>query len=155
MLKPKSLRETLINHVPLLAQNPARLQVLMPSGQIVSTFAPSLSFEYHYQLRLIVTDYTDDIDLIIVPILVWLRENQPEMMASAEKCRTGFTFKTEAVSDACCNINIDLQLTERVMVRQEEDALHVDHLGEPPLPENVNRPIRLYVNGVLLSELDA
>jgi hypothetical protein len=155
MLKPKSLREALINHVPSLAQNPDSLRMLMPSGQVISTLAPSLSFEYHYQLTVNITDYADDIDLITVPILAWLHENQPDMMTSAERRRTGFIFKTERLSDTLCHISIELQLTERVIVRQEGDALHVDHLGEPPLPENVDRPKQLYVNGVLVSELSA
>ncbi|WP_333617437.1 phage tail protein [Mixta calida] len=153
MLKPKQLREALTNSVPLLARNPDSLNIFIDSGRIVSTLASSLSFEYQYQLNLVITDYADDIDLVMVPVLAWLRENQPDIMATEEKRRTGFTFKADVLSDTLCDISIDLQLTERVIVKQDGDALHVNHIGEPPLPENVNRPLQLYVNGELISEL--
>lgn len=153
MLKPKQLREALTSSVPLLARNPDSLNMFIDSGRIVSTLASSLSFEYQYQLNLVITDYADDIDLVMVPVLAWLRENQPDIMATEEKRRTGFTFKADVLSDTLCDISIDLQLTERVIVKQDGDALHVNHIGEPPLPENVNRPLQLYVNGELISEL--
>lgn len=153
MLKPKQLREALTNSVPLLARNPDSLNMFIDSGRIVSTLASSLSFEYQYQLNLVITDYADDIDLVMVPVLAWLRENQPDIMATEEKRRTGFTFKADVLSDTLCDLSIDLQLTERVIVKQDGDALHVNHIGEPPLPENVNRPLQLYVNGELISEL--
>ncbi|MGD8204961.1 phage tail protein [Pantoea sp. FN0305] len=153
MLKPKQLREALTNSVPLLARNPDSLNMFIDSGRIVSTLASSLSFEYQYQLNLVITDYADDIDLVMVPVLAWLRENQPDIMATEEKRRTGFTFKADVLSDTLCDISINLQLTERVIVKQDGDALHVNHIGEPPLPENVNRPLQLYVNGELISEL--
>lgn len=153
MLKPKQLREALTNSVPLLARNPDSLNVFIDSGRIASTLASSLSFEYQYQLNLVITDYADNIDLVMVPVLAWLRENQPDIMATEEKRRTGFTFKVDVLSDTLCDISIDLQLTERVLVKQDGNALHVDHIGEPPLPENVNRPLQLYVHGELVSEL--
>ncbi|WP_043944206.1 phage tail protein, partial [Ralstonia solanacearum] len=37
------------------------------------TGARSLSFEYQYTLTLIVTDYPDSSDTIVVPVLAWLR----------------------------------------------------------------------------------
>ncbi|YCI30121.1 phage tail protein [Erwinia sp. PK3-005] len=153
MLKPKQLREALTSSVPLLARNPDSLNMFIDSGRIVSTLASSLSFEYQYQLNLVITDYADDIDLVMVPVLAWLRENQPDIMATEEKRRTGFTFKVDVLSDTLCDISIDLQLTERVIVKQDGDALHVNHIGEPPLPDNVTRPLQLYVHGELVSEL--
>ncbi|MDU4942945.1 MAG: phage tail protein [Mixta calida] len=153
MLKPKQLREALTSSVPQLARNPDSLNMFIDSGRIVSTLASSLSFEYQYQLNLVITDYADDIDLVMVPVLAWLRENQPDIMATEEKRRTGFTFKADVLSDTLCDLSIDLQLTERVIVKQDGDALHVNHIGEPPLPDNVNRPLQLYVHGELVSEL--
>ncbi|MCQ5469354.1 phage tail protein [Pantoea brenneri] len=152
MLKPKQLREALTASVPLLQRNPDSLNMFIDGGRIASTLASSLSFEYQYQLNIVITDYADDIDLIMVPVLAWLRENQPDIMATEEKRRTGFTFKADVISDSLCDVSIDLQLTERVLVKQENGALHVTHLPEPPLPENVERPLQLYVHGELVSE---
>lgn len=153
MEKPKQLRRALTDSVPLLQRNPDGLNIFIDGGRIASTLASSLSFEYQYQLNLVITDYGDDIDLIMVPLLAWLRENQPDIMATEEKRRTGFTFKVDVLSDTLCDISIDLQLTERVIVKQEGDALHVTHAGESPLPDNVARPTQLYAGGELVGGL--
>ncbi|RRZ95821.1 phage tail protein [Erwinia sp. 198] len=153
MEKPTQLRRALTDSVPLLQRNPDGLNMFIDGGRIASTLASSLSFEYQYQLNLVITDYGDDIDLIMVPLLAWLRENQPDIMATEEKRRTGFTFKVDVLSDTLCDISIDLQLTERVIVKQEGDALHVTHAGENPPPDNVSRPTQLYAGGELVSGL--
>lgn len=154
LLKPEQLREALIRSVPQLTQNPDSLKISIGSGRIVSTLASSLSFEYQYQLNLVITDYAENIDLIMVPALAWLRENQPDIMSTEEKRRTGFTFKVNMISDTSGDITIDIQLTERVIVKQDGEALLVNHIGELPLPENVNRPLQLYVHGELFNELN-
>lgn len=82
MMKPSQLRRALTDSVPLLKRNPDSLNVFIDSGRIVSTLATSLSFEYQYRLNMVITDYTGDIDLLIVPVLEWLRVNEPDMMAT-------------------------------------------------------------------------
>ena len=102
---------------------------------------------------MVITDYAGNIDLLIVPLLAWLRTNEPDIMASEEKRRTGFTFEADVISDTASDISIELQLSERVIVKQAADGLHVTHVGENPLPENDARPVQLYVKGELVSEL--
>lgn len=152
MLKPNQLRRALTDSVPLLQRNPDSLNMFIDAGRLASTLASSLSFEYQYQLNLVITDYGDDIDLVMVPVLAWLRENQPDIMATEEKRRTGFTFKADIISDTLCDISIDLQLTERVLVKQEGGAMHVTHLNENPPPVDDARPLRLFAKGELVSE---
>ncbi len=153
MLKPQQLRQTLTDSVPELQRNPDALNVFIDSGRIVSTLASSLSFEYQYRLNMVITDYAGNIDLLIVPLLAWLRTNEPDIMASEEKRRTGFTFEADVVSDTASDISIELQLSERVIVKQADNGLHVTHVGENPLQENDARPVQLYVKGELVSEL--
>lgn len=152
MLKPQMLRKVLTDSVPLLQRNPDSLNVFIDSGRIVSTLASSLSFEYQYRLNMVITDYTDDIDLLVVPMLEWLRVNEPDIMATKEKQQDGFTFKADVISDTACDISIDLQLSERVIVRRVDGALHVEHVGENPLPDDDARPVQLYAHGALISE---
>jgi len=152
MLKPQQLRKALTDSVPLLQRNPDSLNVFIDSGRIVSTLAASLSFEYQYRLNMVITDYTGDIDLLVVPMLEWLRVNEPDIMATKEKQQTGFTFKADVISDTASDISIDLQLSERVIVERVGDELHVNHVGENPLPENDARPVQLYAGGDLVSE---
>ncbi|CAI1613756.1 phage tail protein [Serratia entomophila] len=153
MLKPQQLRAELTNCLQWLQRNPESLQVRVQGGSIAATLATSLSHEYCYTLNLLFLDYTGDLDLIVVPIQAWLRENQPDIMATAEKRRTGFTFATDFNNNGSYDFSVSLQLTERVVVKEQDGgALHVKHLPEPPLPENVTRPMQLYVHGELVSE---
>jgi len=152
MLKPKQLREALTKTSPYLQRNPDSFNMFVEHGRIVSTLAASLSFEYQYQLNIVITDYAGDVDLLIVPILAWLRVNQPDIMATKEKRETGYTFKVDVLSDETIDISIDLQLTERVIVKDINGALHVDHVPEPPEPENDTPPTKLFANGKLVSE---
>lgn len=153
MLKPAQLRQALTGSVPLLARSPDSLTVYIDNGRIVSTLAASLSFEYQYRLNLVITDYAGDVDLLMVPVLEWLRENQPDIMATEEKRRTGFIFQSDVISDVLSDISIELQLTERVIVKDIDGALHVTHAGEPPLPKSVERPTQMFAGGQLVSEL--
>jgi len=153
MLKPQQLRQALTDSVPELQRNPDALNVFIDSGRIVSTLASSLSFEYQYRLNMVITDYAGNIDLLIVPLLAWLRTNEPDIMATEEKRRTGFTFQADVISDTTSDISIELQLSERVIVKQADDGLHVTHVSENPLPQNDARPVQLYVKGELVSEL--
>ncbi|MEZ2830644.1 phage tail protein [Serratia liquefaciens] len=153
MLKPQQLRAELASCLQWLQRNPENLQVRVQGGSIAATLATSLSHEYSYTLNLLFLDYTGDLDLIVVPIQAWLRENQPDIMATAEKRRTGFTFATDFNNDGSYDFSVSLQLTERVVVNEQYGgALHVKHLPEPPLPENVTRPLQLFVHGELVSE---
>ncbi|MGD7155241.1 phage tail protein, partial [Ralstonia pseudosolanacearum] len=87
MMKLTSLRDALTAGVPHLAANPDALHVFVDEGRVVGTGARSLSFEYQYTLTLIVTDYPDSSDTIVVPVLAWLRTNQPDLFANDERRR--------------------------------------------------------------------
>ncbi|MBU5415416.1 phage tail protein [Serratia ureilytica] len=154
MLKPKSLRQALYDAVPKLRTNPDMLRIFIDSGVIGATLAASLSFENRYTLNVIVEDYPDDVDLLLVPIGAWLRENQPDIMTTDEGKKKGFTYFADINSDDSYDISISLQLTERTLVKEVDRALHVSHVPEPPLPEPVARPMELYINGELVSAWD-
>jgi hypothetical protein len=152
VLKPAQLRKALTDAVPVLQTSPDTLRMFVDNGRIVSTLGSSLSFEYQYQIELLITDFAHDCDLIIVPILAWLREHQPDIMATSDKQQTGYKFKADMLNDGSYDIAVYLQLTERVIVKQVDAGLHVEHFPEPPLPEPVERPRELYLHGELVSQ---
>jgi len=152
VLKPAQLRKALTDAVPVLQTSPDQLRMFVDNGRIVSTLASSLSFEYQYQVELLITDFAHDCDLIIVPILAWLREHQPDIMATPDKQQTGYKFKADMLNDGSYDIAVYLQLTECVIVKQIDAGLHVEHYPEPPLPEPVERPRELYLHGELVSQ---
>ncbi|EKN6253563.1 TPA: phage tail protein [Yersinia enterocolitica] len=150
MLKPKLLRQALTDSLQLFQTNPERLKMFVDGGRIVSTLAPSLSFENQYTLTLFIEDFPDDVDYLFVPILAWLREHQPDIMATEEKRRTGFIHKVDVMSDVLSDIRIDLQLTERAIVKEVDGALHVNHALEPTWPGAPTRPTAIYFNGEVI-----
>ncbi|EKS1206219.1 phage tail protein [Escherichia coli] len=152
MLKPDSLRKTLTDAVPVLRTNPDMLRLYVDNGQIASTLATSLSFEKRYMLNVVVTDFTGELDLLLVPVLAWLREHQPDIMTTDEGRKKGFTWIADLNNDSSVDISISLMLTERTLVKQVGAALHIDNIPEPAPPEPVIRPMELWMRDELVSE---
>ncbi|MCU6358849.1 MULTISPECIES: phage tail protein [Enterobacter] len=152
MHKLKSLRQALIDAIPQLNANPERLQMSVGSGNIDARLASSLSFEKRYVLNAKVSGFTGDSEGFFVPVLAWLRENQPDIFTLDEGRKNGYTFAIVLNDDATMDISISMQLTERILVSEEQGVLHATYSPEPPLPEPVTRPKALYINGELVSQ---
>lgn len=135
MYKPKSLRKALIDAVPDLARNPEMMRIFIDNGKLASTLAVSLSFENQYTLNVVVTDFTGDIELLLVPIQAWLRIHQADIMTTDEGRKKGFTYFADINSNDSADISISLMLTERTLVREEGDKLHIETVPEPQPPE--------------------
>ncbi|MEN3261320.1 phage tail protein [Sodalis endosymbiont of Spalangia cameroni] len=147
MLKPDSLRAALTAAVPYVAQNPDCLHIFIDEGAIVSTLAPSLSFEYQYTLNLVITDYADSADPLVVAILHWLRSHQPDIMANPDKRDKGFTFEVDFLDNAMRDISLNLRLTERVIVREDGGTLTVSHVDEPAPPPSDLSEVEIWMAG--------
>lgn len=136
MNKPNSLREHLLATVPELAKNPDRLLVFIDDGNIRSTAAPGLSFEYSYSLNVILTDFAGHPDAVSIPLLAWLLRHQPELLTNLEKGKTAIAFEADVLDNSKVDLALKLPLTERVIVkRQPDDSLLVTHPDEPELFE--------------------
>lgn len=134
MNKPDSLRAALTAAIPEFARNPDRLHVFIEHGSIATTAANSLSFEYAYTLDVVVTDYAGHADHLIVPVIAWLKVNQPEMLLNRELCRDGFRFQAELLDNGKSDVEILLKLTERVGVLEKPDGYEIRHFAEPAIP---------------------
>lgn len=134
MNKPDSLRAALTAAIPEFARNPDRLHVFIEHGSIATTAANSLSFEYAYTLDVVVTDYAGHADHLIVPVIAWLKVNQPEMMLNRELCRDGFRFQAELLDNGKSDVEILLKLTERVGVFEKPEGYEIRHFAEPSIP---------------------
>ena len=146
MNKPNSLRVALELALPEIKQNPENLLVFIDKGQIVSTQAPNFSFEYHYTLNVILTDYSKHSDTIFIPLLVWVREHQPDLLTG--RADEGMSFEAELLNHDTSDISITLKLTEAVIVTLEAGKLVARHPEEPKLLD-ITGPTgwRLFVNG--------
>ena len=148
MNKPNQVRELLSSTVPHLKHNPDKLHIFIEGGNLVATGArQNLSFEYRYQLIILVTDYADHSDSLMVPLLAWVASNQPELMTHAERRERGIRFRAEQLTNQTADIEISLELTERVRVSQQDGGVEVVHLPEPPLDPDAGINWLLYISG--------
>lgn len=154
MLKPNSLRKALTDAVPVLRTNPDMLCLRTDDGNNTATLARSLSFEKRYTLNIVVTDFTDDIDLLFVPIMARLRVNQPDIMTTDEGRKKGFARYADINNDSSLDVSISLLLTERTTVNEADGAMYVENIPEPPPPEPVTRPVEMWSNGERVSKWD-
>lgn len=131
MNKPQSLRRALNKAVPYVRDNPDKLHLFVDNGAVVATGARSLSWEYRYTLNVVIEDFSGDQNLLIAPVLSWLNANQPDAINNPELRDKLFTFEIDILRNDVCDISLNLQLTERVLVSTDGNLSRVESLPEP------------------------
>ncbi|MEB3437909.1 phage tail protein [Pseudomonas sp. A2] len=131
MNKPDSLRKHLLETVPGLANNPDCLLMFIDEGKVRSIATAALSFEYGYNLQIILTDYAGHPDSVFLPLLAWIRVNQSELMENHSKSADGVKFEADILDNSKVDFSIELALTERVIVKNVDGVQTVTHAGEP------------------------
>lgn len=131
MKKPQLLKEFLLSAIPELQHNPDRLLIFVDDGKVRNTLAMGLSFEYEYTLTLVLTEYVGDLATISVPVFDWLRVHQSDLLANLEKSQVGLPFEAEILNNGSVDLVLKLPLTERVIVKRQDNKISVDYPKEP------------------------
>lgn len=134
MIKPQKLREQLSTIIPYFKNNPEQLQLFYSNGKVRATGANSLSYEYSYDLEIIVTDFPDHPDLLFVPIMDFVRKQQAELIYNPDN-KNKVTFEIDPNNHETHDIFIKIPLTERVIVTQENNQYSVTHAEEPQMQD--------------------
>lgn len=152
MNKPEQIRSLLLASVPHLARNPNDLQLYIDQGKLVATGAnQNLSFEYQFNLIILVTDYAAHVDTLTVPLMAWLAQHQPELFTNPDRRENGVKYRAEIISKGKADIELTIPLTERVLVTAVEGGRNVQHLPEPPLDPYSGFHWELYIKGERVS----
>ena len=124
MKKLHLLRAHLINAVPALANDPERLLTFVEEGSIEFRRGPNLTHEYQFTAQLVLTDFSADLDTIMVPLLQWLAEYQPDADPNE-----AISFEAEILSHKSVDVALRVKLTERVLAKVDCEAgeIRVDH----------------------------
>lgn len=131
MRKPDSLKTLLLATVPGLDKSPERLALFIDRGQIVGGNGRSLSFEYRYTLNLVVESFTGSLDMLMVPILAWIAEHQPELLGVPGA--QPFTYEAEILDEESQDISVMIALREPVIVTPKDGGGYaVSHPVQPP-----------------------
>ena len=132
MNKPESLRAHLLVTVAGLQNNPDRLLIFIDNGKVRCTAAATLSFEYSYDLQIILTAFAGHPDSVMLPVLGWISINQPELLENYEKIQNGIQFEADILDKDKVDLGLTLRLTERVVVGTDAQGnTTVRHAGEP------------------------
>lgn len=137
MNKPKSLRSALNKAVPYVRDNPDKLHLFVDHGALVATGARSMSWEYRYTLNVVIEDFSGDQNLLMAPVLLWLSENQRDAINNPEMREKLFTFEVDILRHDICDISLNLQLTERVLVSTDGSVFSVEAVEESVEPEEM------------------
>lgn len=141
MIKPASLRDHLLAAVPGLQANPDRLLIFIEDGKLQSSYQPGLSFQYHYALSLILTDFAGSPDSIMLPLMQWITRHQPELLANPAR-RDDIAFEVDVLANNLVDVALKLPLTERVVVsRRGDGTLLIHHAAEPPTEDYHAEPM--------------
>lgn len=89
--------------------------------------------QYQYNLIILVTDYAEHADTLMVPLLAWLTTNQLNLLDNPDRRERASGFEPNSSTTKPATSEITLQLTERVRVSKVGSGVEVDHLPEPPL----------------------
>ncbi|WP_097306006.1 phage tail protein [Escherichia coli] len=133
MLKMNRLRETLTASSRWCRANPEKLTVFAETGSIETT-GETPTFSYRYTLVAFVMDFPGHIDELMLPLIVWLMHNQPDLLLNPEKNKD-VKFSVAVNDDDSTDLLLEIPVRERVKVcRNERGELYPVHLPEPRLP---------------------
>lgn len=153
MKKATELRDHLAQWVPDLKRNPDKLSLFIESGKIASKLGKSLSFAYRYPLKILITDFAEPVDVLIVPLLAWIEQHQPDLLQNPDTREQLITFDAEVLDNDKIDIAITLNLSERVIVAATDTGYSCTHLGEPALPDLSGPTVwQIYLKGELIGE---
>lgn len=134
MHKPDQLKRVLLAHVPGLQADPDRLAIFVDKGKVICRGTKSLSFAYEYTLNIVIQDYTGTHNELMMPILAWVAEQQPDLFDRPP--HEAISFESEILDADASDVSIDLQLSERVLVERGEDGKYqVRHLDDGRTPD--------------------
>lgn len=152
MKKPIALRAHLTQWVPDLAANPEKLHVFIEKGRVASKQGKGLGFEYHYTIEILITDFAESPDVLIVPLLIWLQTHQPDLLLDPVRRDQATTFKAEIIDHDKIDIMLTLELSERVLVHPTLGGYQCEHCDEPQLPD-LSGPLgwEIYLKGELIA----
>jgi hypothetical protein len=149
MKKPADLRAHLTNWVPDLAAHPGKLHLLIEKGAVATKLGAGLGFEYRYTMQVIITDFAEPADVLVVPLLLWLQVNQPDLLMDPVRRDKALAFEAEISSHDTIDLAITLDLSERVLVKPLlSGGYQCEHLGETQLPDESGPPLwQIYLGG--------
>lgn len=132
MKKHDSLRAALTAALPELAREPNALAITIEQGSIAARHGPNLGWEYRYDCHLVLIDCRAAPEQIFLPLLLWLRTYQPDLILNHAKGVQAIKFNIDVVDQDAVDIEIMLPLTEAVDVLPQPDGSYRMTIRDEP-----------------------
>ena len=122
MRKPDALRAALTAALPEYERDPQRLSIYIDEGRLAMRRtnrpdgAPDLAWEYRYKLRLFAEAFARNPDALMLPLLLWLRGAQPELLQDFSREDSAVRFAADILDDGSFDVAIVFELTEAVVL---------------------------------------
>ena len=154
MDKIASLRAALVAANPEFAKEPDRLKVFVDQGRLVSRRTAKFGFQYRYTVRLFFEAFTHGPDQIMVPLLLWLRVHQPDLLLRYATEDENIRFAADILDEKSWDVAITFELQETVTVAPRPDGSGWDivHLPEPSPDDPLLHPGLETADGPVLLE---
>lgn len=151
MLKPDSLRALITDSVPELKREPSNLRIWVRGGHLATRYhRENHGFEYRYTLEIEVRSFSGHPDQIMLPVVLWLRVNQPDMLLNHGTGDKAISFEADYLSNNEIDLNLVLNLVEAVDVMPKPDGepgeYIMSHRPEPSIAGEeliINPPVPL------------
>ncbi|OCC25304.1 hypothetical protein MB02_01115 [Croceicoccus estronivorus] len=144
MNKPDSLRQFLTAALPELARDPDALTIYVTQGTLAHRHGKNLGFEIRYTLHLTLLDYRGEPEQVFLPVLLWLRANQAELILNHDTGVSAIAFDVDLLDNQAVDVEMRLPLTEAVDVLRQPDGSHAMTVrDEPPIGEVTFDPLTL------------
>ena len=135
MRKPDSLRAHLTAALPELQREPDALTIYVTGGTIAARIGASLGFEYRYKAEIVLLNYRGDPGQIFLPLLVWIGENQIELLLNHQAGVSDIGFEVDPIDNQAVDVQITLPLSEAVDVQPGGDGGYaIAPRPEPAIP---------------------
>lgn len=123
MLKPNSLRALITDSVPELKREASNLRIWVRGGHLATRYhRTNYGFEYRYTLEVEIRSFSGHPDQIMLPIVMWLRVNQPDLLLNHGTGDKAITFEADYLDTKEIDLNIVLNLVEAVDVLPKPDG---------------------------------
>lgn len=133
MRKLNSLREHLTAALPELARNPDALIIFAEGGTLAVRDGANLGFEMRYTANLTFLDCQYEPAQIFLPLTIWLREHQRDVLQNHTTGTEQIRFKVDPSDVAAVDLDITLPLTEALDVVFQDGKHCIGWRDEPPV----------------------
>jgi hypothetical protein len=128
------LRAALVEALPEFQVNPDRLVIFVDKGRLVSRLTPAMGYEWRYTTRLEFHEFTSSPNAIAVPLLLWLRQYQPDRLLDFAREDSALGFAADILDETTWDIVFSFELTEAVeVVPLTEGGWDIRPVPEPPI----------------------